>query len=425
MPFANFQNFDACVLHMIGKGYSEEEARKICGHLQAGTEMADFNNQWIEIFRAGDYGPKGNWTPEMLQKVIKNFDAGVWKPPAVLGHPQNDSPAMAWVKKLALDGGMLKAKFEKVQPQLETHAASGRFPNRSAAFYLDPQGKGPVLRHIGFLGAVPPEVKGLGPIQFSDGEFVAIEFKEEENSMSNDTPQLSKEHVSVLTRFAEGLRNLFGGDARPAMATFTEEQFNQKLEAATKPVLEKITALSTQFADSVKQSTDRAAAATADARRARWNAFAEAARKTGKLVPALEAAMAPQVELAIANPTPVKVTFTEGTGKDAKQVTREVDPLDALIAYSEALPAIVPLGDVAGAAHRDSNVIEMRFNETGNLKVDEASVALNTRAEAIAGDLRKQDPKLTELAAFKEGLARARLEGRSRTKAGGIAAGKA
>jgi len=143
-----------------------------------------FDSQWGEIFRVGDYGPKGKWTREMLAQAVTNFKAGVWKPPAVLGHPEDDSPAMAWVEELQLDGDVLKARFGQVQPELSAHVQSGRFPNRSAAFYLNPQNNGPVLRHVGFLGAMPPEVKGLAPLRFSDSNFVAIEFKMgKENSM--------------------------------------------------------------------------------------------------------------------------------------------------------------------------------------------------------------------------------------------------
>jgi O-phosphoseryl-tRNA(Cys) synthetase len=38
MPFAGFKDFDACVLSMTGRGYSDKVARKICGKLQAEHE---------------------------------------------------------------------------------------------------------------------------------------------------------------------------------------------------------------------------------------------------------------------------------------------------------------------------------------------------------------------------------------------------
>lgn len=38
MPFAGFEDFDACVIAQVGKGHDEETARRICGKLQAMTD---------------------------------------------------------------------------------------------------------------------------------------------------------------------------------------------------------------------------------------------------------------------------------------------------------------------------------------------------------------------------------------------------
>ncbi len=174
----------------------------------------DFSNQWVEIFRAGDYGAKGAWTPEDIAAMVRNFDPATWQPPAVFGHPEHDAPAMGWVKELRAEGGRLLARFEKVHPALESSVQEGRYPNRSAAFYLDPEGKGPMLRHVGFLGATPPEIKGLAPIRFSDERFVAIEFQEERmdsvdriiaEAMRPLRQQL-EELESRVSRFAESAR---------------------------------------------------------------------------------------------------------------------------------------------------------------------------------------------------------------------------
>ncbi|HUS95765.1 MAG TPA: hypothetical protein VMX97_03385, partial [Hyphomicrobiaceae bacterium] len=60
MPFAGYKNFDACLLEQVKKGHDQESARKICGKLQAETEgkrnMAELEGQWLEVFKAGDYG---------------------------------------------------------------------------------------------------------------------------------------------------------------------------------------------------------------------------------------------------------------------------------------------------------------------------------------------------------------------------------
>jgi hypothetical protein len=101
----------------------------------------------------------------------------------VFGHPKEDDPAQGWVCALERVGDTLRARFTQVSEELESSVKNGRFPNRSAAFYVNPKGNGPALRHVGFLGATPPEVKGLEPINFSDADFVDIEFSEEQTQM--------------------------------------------------------------------------------------------------------------------------------------------------------------------------------------------------------------------------------------------------
>jgi hypothetical protein len=177
--------------------------------------MSDFGNQWVEVFRAGDYGDKGKWTVEDLDEVVANFLGGVWTPPAVFGHPKEDDPAQGWVCALERVGDTLRARFTQVSEELESSVKNGRFPNRSAAFYVNPKGNGPALRHVGFLGATPPEVKGLEPINFSDADFVDIEFSEETRSHRREQTQMKTR--SVLMSEAEkngGL--LFGESARIA-----------------------------------------------------------------------------------------------------------------------------------------------------------------------------------------------------------------
>ena len=149
----------------------------------------DWDSDWVEIFRVGDYGAKGRFTSADLDKMVANFQH--WKPPLVLGHPQDDSPAMGWAAELKREGDRLLMRPENVQPELRAHVANGRFPNRSIALYTNPKGTGPTVRHVGFLGAMPPEVKGLAPIRFSSSEFVNIEFKMGERNSMNTLPSVN------------------------------------------------------------------------------------------------------------------------------------------------------------------------------------------------------------------------------------------
>ncbi|MBZ5703248.1 MAG: hypothetical protein LAN84_15555 [Acidobacteriia bacterium] len=335
--------------------------------------MANFNSQWIEIFKSGNYGPKGDWPVEKLQQVVANFNAGSWKPPAVLGHPEHDSPAMGWVEQLALDGGVLKAKFMKVQPQLEAHVAEGRYPNRSAAFYLDPQGKGPVLRHVGFLGGMPPEIKGLEPVKFSDGEFVAIEFKEDDV----DPNEIKK---SVRESVREFFAEFFGG--KKLGETFSEADMNAKIAAMRQEMQSKmdetVKELKDKFAESTKKAEELSAAAKTVSAKEKVKAFIEGRRAAGQWVPAFDEAGLPAVleHLAIAGGV---VKFGEA-GKE-----KEVETYDLLANFFEkALPQIVPVGTLKLKPAKGGKI--MKFNEARGISLNEGSVLVAQRAEEISAE---------------------------------------
>ncbi len=75
---------------------------------------------WIEVFRAGDYGERGNWTPGDLDRLAATYDARLHAAPVVLGHPSDDAPAYGWIKRLRRAGQSLWAQLEKVDPALES-----------------------------------------------------------------------------------------------------------------------------------------------------------------------------------------------------------------------------------------------------------------------------------------------------------------
>jgi len=126
---------------------------------------------WVEIFRGGRQtaaNGKEYDGDELIAKAVAGFDPAFHEPPVVLGHPQGDMPAYGWVEALKSEvaGGakVLFARFKQVVPEFAEAVEKGRFKKRSAAFY--PDGR---LRHVGFLGAMVPAVKGLAEIKFEDG----------------------------------------------------------------------------------------------------------------------------------------------------------------------------------------------------------------------------------------------------------------
>jgi len=142
----------------------------------------------IEIFKPGTYtamdGQARTYGEAELRAIADAYDPAVYEAPVVIGHPKVDAPAWGWVKGLTYADGALKAVLHKVAPVFAEMVKAGRYRNRSASFWPPTAPNNPTpgkvhLRHLGFLGALPPAVKGLAPLNFSDdADAVVIEFGE-------------------------------------------------------------------------------------------------------------------------------------------------------------------------------------------------------------------------------------------------------
>lgn len=189
--------------------------------------------QPIHIFRAGKHEPSGgggalNFSESDLQASAEAYDPAISEAPIVIGHPNTDSPAWGWVGALNYAEGDLRAEPRQVADEFAEMVKAGRFKNRSASFYRPDAPSNPVpgvyyLRHVGFLGATPPSVKGLDPVQFSEGSDEVVEFAD---------PQFT---ASVLARVVRSLRDFLidkhGRDeADKVIPEFTAED----LEAAAR-----------------------------------------------------------------------------------------------------------------------------------------------------------------------------------------------
>jgi hypothetical protein len=121
----------------------------------------------IEIFKAGTHtdssGNTREWTDKDLQEIASLYDPANHEAPIVIGHPDTDSPAYGWVESLKAEGGKLLAKLKDVAPEFKDRFKRGLYKKVSIALYPDLG-----LRHIGFLGATPPAVKGLKQAIFGD-----------------------------------------------------------------------------------------------------------------------------------------------------------------------------------------------------------------------------------------------------------------
>lgn len=134
----------------------------------------------IRLARAGKFtsneGIEVSFTEDMMAQIAAAYDPAADPAPLVVGHPRLDDPAYGWVDSLAVEGGELVARpGADIEPAFAEMVRKRRFPKVSARFYppdnpANPKPGNWYLKHIGFLGAHAPGIKGLGTVQFSEGD---------------------------------------------------------------------------------------------------------------------------------------------------------------------------------------------------------------------------------------------------------------
>lgn len=141
------------------------------------TAAASLAGQPIEIFRAGSQtdntGNPQNFTLADVQAIAACYDPAKHEAPLTLGHPSDNKPAYGWVRSLqAMPDGRLMMLADQIDPAFAEGVKSGRFKKRSSSFYPPNHPGNPApgnwyLRHVAWLGALPPAVKGLADASFS------------------------------------------------------------------------------------------------------------------------------------------------------------------------------------------------------------------------------------------------------------------
>lgn len=164
----------------------------------------------IEIFRAGTHQPMQGAavtiTSDDLAAIAAAYDVALHEAPIVAGHPVHDAPAYGWVKGLTAKDGVLLAETGDVDADFAGLVKAGRFKKISASFYQPDSPANPKpgawhLRHVGFLGAMPPAVKGLRNASFADGETGVVDFAGEMD--------VAYDLAAPLARFLRRMREWF------------------------------------------------------------------------------------------------------------------------------------------------------------------------------------------------------------------------
>ncbi len=320
--------------------------------------MIEFNgfDGWIPIFQAGKQidGNGRQWDGDgLIEKALRTFDTAKHEPPLVVGHPRHDAPAFGWVEGLKREGDLLMAKFRDVVPEFTEAVKKGLYKKRSAAFYPDGS-----LRHVGFLGATIPAVKGLADVSFAEGEAASFEFSEE---VSRPIEALGAEHKTqpekeVNMKFKEWFKGVMekvmaeipdDGPAPAASGTFSEADLEKaKREAAdeaTRKEREKVTA---EFAEKERRGLQ-------ERRRGEVSSWCASMVAQGRLTPALIKFGVPEMLLAFTEKEDV-IEFGE-----AKDKATHYDRFKAL--FEKELPKLIEFGEIAT---RDKDVKAGEKRET-------------------------------------------------------------
>lgn len=303
----------------------------------------------IRLFRTGTFtsveGIKVSLGEGDLASIAASYDAAANPAPLVIGHPQLHDPAYGWIDRLEVQGDELLAWPDPAQlePSFAEAVNAGRYAKVSAQFYPPDNPHNPTpgqyyLKHVGFLGAHAPGVKGLGRVSFAAGATGDLVTFEQEKAMPPTDDNKEKE------------------------ASFAErEQSLAEREAA--------------IAAREKAAAEKAAKDRHDAN----VSFAEGLLKEAKIKPEGKTLLVGVLDALGGDDV---VSFGEGVA--------DMSPRAALLKIFDAAQPLVSLGEIAAD---DGKAIEGKlasFAAPAGYEVDPARAAIFAKAQA----LQAENPKL-------------------------------
>lgn len=362
----------------------------------------------IPFFKPGKHraesGDVIEFTEADVQQIVETYDPKLHEAPLVIGHPKMDAPAYGLVQSVELaEGGITVAIPHKVHQDFADGVRDGRYSKRSASLYTPQHPNNPTpgkwyLRHIGFLGAHPPAVKGLPEVGFGETEEGVVSFAV--GGDDDGTLQFGDYNDARLLRMLRGLKNLLLGNAGFAKDAVEEALPEWGFEAATESALQSddtdsdfsegehtamtpeqlaqreadiakreqaVQAKEAQFAE-LETREQKLTEKEQAARTAEIASFCDGLIADGKLLPAHKDGM---VAFMATLPLDAAVEFGEGDQAQKKQ------SLDFFQDFLQTLPKQVEFAELG----KGDEVPTLRhdFGES----VDEASLDVWNRAKAI------------------------------------------
>lgn len=353
----------------------------------------------LHIFKPGKHvamsGASLNFSESDLAATVRAYDPALHEAPLVIGHPKHDAPAGGWVKSLANSAQGLIAEPHQVAPEFAEQVASGAYKKISASFYHPDSPSNPVpgvyyLRHVGFLGAQPPAVKGLRPIELAEGEEGVVEFADFGHEVGASLwrrlrdwlisdrglevadqviPDWQIKSLDEVARREDEPRPSFSEPPTTTEPSTVEES------TVTPDEIAAIQAENQRLKNQVQQHQDQQLKSRKESTHATNVSFAEELVGAGKLLPKHTAALIAALDFAEDGDTPLE--FGEG---DARQ------PVSAgLKAIFGDLPQQIDFAEQASGARRsgDAQVADLEFAEKNT---DPDRLALHARATQLAAD---------------------------------------
>lgn len=340
-------------------------------------------------------GDSFNFSESDIAATVLAYDPALHEAPLVLGHPKHDAPAAGWVKSLSASADGLIAEPQQVDPAFAELIAKAAYKKISASFYHPDSPSNPVpgvyyLRHVGFLGAQPPAVKGLRSIELADDEEGVIAFGDfgHETGASlwrrlrefliGDRGQEVADQV-IPTWAIDTIVDAARIDDKPAPA-FSEPAQPQTSTTEDTPVTEaEKTALladNARLQREVQQNKDEKRQETQAAIHSGNVAFAEGLVAVGRLLPKHSAALIAVLDFAEGTEKPLE--FGEG---DARQPVAT-----GLKAIFNDLPKQISFAEQASKERQTSGARTGAELEFAEVDTDPSRLDLHVRASQLAAD---------------------------------------
>jgi hypothetical protein len=295
--------------------------------------------QDVEIMRTGTFTASNGQDVTLgdsdLEHIASSYDPQYHEAPAVIGHPVDNGPAYGWVKSLKFASGKLMATLECV-PEFVDMIRQGLFKKRSASIYPDMDRKGFYLRHVGFLGAMPPAIKGLKDIALSDdSDMLMIEFEEQEKKTMS-WKDLFKKAVDEMPEPGQ-VQVIQTQPAATASVQFSEAEVEAKIKKAEETAAQKAREeAKLEFAEQQKQEAARLAK---ENHKTLVASTIEGLQQAGKVTPAMVKAGLQEFMECLGNQPDAVLEFSEG---------KKETPFQWCKGFLEGLPKAIEFGEVAG-----------------------------------------------------------------------------